>query len=96
MPNPFGLHDLHGNVWEWCADWKEDGYYANAPQDDPPGPSGGSYRVIRGGCWDNDPASCGAAIRLAFEPTNCGGNLGFRLAMNPSEVRGAADLQGIK
>ena len=51
VPNGFGLYDMHGNLWEWCQDWWDDGYYAGSPTDDPTGPATGSYRVHRGGCW---------------------------------------------
>ena len=50
-PNAFGLYDMHGNAWEWTADWHDDHYYAVSPVDDPKGPSSGSVRVRRGGSW---------------------------------------------
>lgn len=49
--NKFGLHDMHGNVWEWCSDWYDENYYQRGINIDPPGPSRGQRKVIRGGCW---------------------------------------------
>jgi sulfatase modifying factor 1 len=50
-PNAFGLYDIHGNAWEWTADWHDEHYYANSPLDDPKGPATGTVRVRRGGSW---------------------------------------------
>jgi len=82
--NAFGLHDTTGNVWEWCADWYDAGYYASSPEDDPVGPATGSTRVFRGGCWSGVPGSCRSAFRGRNAPNNRSHSLGFRLAAFPA------------
>ncbi len=77
-PNPFGICDLHGNVWEWCADFYDVSYYKNSPTDDPTGPSAGALRVSRGGAWSRTAVNCRSAVRRKCEPDLRHVNIGFR------------------
>jgi formylglycine-generating enzyme required for sulfatase activity len=79
-PNTWGLYDMHGNVWEWCADRWDGGYYTNSLMDDPTGPSGGSSRVVRGGGWLDYAGHCRSASRGRYAPASQRYFLGFRVA----------------
>ena len=62
-PNAWGLHDMHGNVWEWCWDWYGADYYKALTRGRPAGPLEAADRVIRGGSWSSDPRHCRSADR---------------------------------
>jgi formylglycine-generating enzyme required for sulfatase activity len=89
LPNPWGLHDMHGNVFEWCQDWVGD--YAGGIALDPQGPVVGSYRVIRGGYWGGRgfwhyARFCRSANRDYGEPDGRGnGYVGFRAVLAPGQ-----------
>ena len=82
--NAFGLYDMLGNVWEWCADWYGERYYAEAALRDPTGPAEGALRVCRGGSWKGLAASYRAAYRNALAPHARSSAVGFRVVV---EVR---------
>jgi len=86
-PNPFGLFDVHGNVWEQCRGYYDAQYYYDSPVDDPPGPAKASSPVLRGGGWINDGEFCRSASRSGFTPGGRGGGYGFRLAAVQAPVQ---------
>jgi formylglycine-generating enzyme required for sulfatase activity len=68
QPNPFGLHDVHGNVWEWCNDFYAEDTYSHSPERDPTGPKSGNTRVVRGGYWNSRADHCRSSYREHQNP----------------------------
>lgn len=77
-PNAWGFHDMHGNVWEWCADWYEP-VDAGTPAVDPSGPESGEEKVLRGGSWINGAFDCRSSYRAHDDPGLAEPHFGFRV-----------------
>ena len=80
-PNPAGLYDMHGNVFEWCRDWYDAKFYAKAKNVDPENTTEAEYRVLRGGSWRWKSVSCHAARRIWAPPRHRDSNRGFRVVV---------------
>jgi formylglycine-generating enzyme required for sulfatase activity len=83
LANGFGLFDMSGNVLEWVNDWYSSNYYASSPSSNPTGPATGTYRVLRGGDWNNPTYFVRSSARAFSPPGGTSGVFGFRVARNP-------------
>jgi formylglycine-generating enzyme required for sulfatase activity len=83
--NAFGLFDMHGQVWEWCADFYDDDYYQVSPTYDPPGPVAGIRRSVRGGAWSYAARGCRSAVRYGYGPGVRNSRFGFRVVCSVAE-----------
>jgi formylglycine-generating enzyme required for sulfatase activity len=92
-PNPWGLYDMIGNVWQWCNDYYQEEYYQHSPERNPHGPGSGENRVVRGGCWNSKPGDCRSAYRNLEMPVftdicfgkDIHGQIGFRCVRSQPE-----------
>jgi uncharacterized protein (TIGR02996 family) len=80
LPNAWGLYDMHGNVWDWVSDFHGPTYYAESPEDDPPGPAIGTHGLLRGGSWFNKANICRITYRCPTTLPSGSFCIGFRIA----------------
>jgi formylglycine-generating enzyme required for sulfatase activity len=78
-PNAWGFHDMHGNIWEWCADWFDPAFYEGASENDPLCATVATEKVFRGGCWALDPQYLRNAVRGGNLPTYKSQYVGLRI-----------------
>lgn len=87
LANAFGLHDMHGNLWEWCQDFYDENWYEKSSASDPTGPVSGTQHVIRGGYWPASKSACRSAHRGRTVPFNRSNHFGFRVVREFNALR---------
>jgi formylglycine-generating enzyme required for sulfatase activity len=93
-PNAWGLFDMHGNAWQWTADWFAPDYYLKSPENDPPGAAAGVTRILRGGGWADSTAHCNNLFRnRAHAPSERYSHFGFRVVL-VGDLKRAFDMTG--
>jgi formylglycine-generating enzyme required for sulfatase activity len=83
--SPYGAYDMSGNVWEWVNDWYDPNYYTSMPTKNPIGPTSGTHKVAKGGCYDSLPLAIRSAERLPIPPNYSDPFTGFRIALTPAQ-----------